>query len=267
MRHFRILKKELSCMAELIVAVFNTVADADAAERDLREHANILPIAINRYHPDDPDLPDIARSAKNEAALSSPVTTHPKKGGFMAWLLGDDADHAQHEADRTVYDEHINAGRIIISVQAVDQQQADHVMRLLEEHAPTDIEAHPTTAAQSSESAAMGRATGITPEVASDARAGTASLGSRHGEEVIPVSEEQLNVGKRVIDRGTTFIRRYVVEKPVETQVNLRDETTTIERRTPITPSAPGVGAFEERTVEVRNTTEEPVISKTAGGG
>ena len=85
-------------------------------------------------------------------------------------------------------------------------------------------------------------------------------------EEVIPLAEEELQVGKRTVDRGTTTIRRYVVSKPVEERVMLRDETVSVERRRPVTPGEAGVpaGAFEERTVEVHQTSEEPVVSKTA---
>jgi uncharacterized protein (TIGR02271 family) len=84
-------------------------------------------------------------------------------------------------------------------------------------------------------------------------------------EEVIPLSEEELQVGKRIVDRGTTRIRRYVVEKPVEQNVSLQSERVTVERRQPVgTTTAPGTGAFEERVVEVRETAEEPVVSKTA---
>ena len=39
---------------------------------------------------------------------------------------------------------------------------------------------------------------------------------SATGDEVIPLAEEQLEIGKRTVDRGTTRVRRYVVEKPVE---------------------------------------------------
>ena len=47
--------------------------------------------------------------------------------------------------------------------------------------------------------------------------------------------------------------------------VNLRTERVTVERRQPLeSTSAPGAGAFEERVVEVRETAEEPVVSKTA---
>ena len=84
-------------------------------------------------------------------------------------------------------------------------------------------------------------------------------------EQVIPLAEEQLNVGKRTVDRGTTRVRRYVVEKPVEENVTLRGERVTVERRQPIEATgAPGTGAFEERVVEVRETAEEPVVAKTA---
>ena len=79
------------------------------------------------------------------------------------------------------------------------------------------------------------------------------------------LSEEQLQVGKRTVDRGTTRIRRYVVEKPVEEDVTLRSERVMVERRRPLeTAAAPGPGAFEERVVEVRETAEEPVVAKTA---
>jgi stress response protein YsnF len=40
-------------------------------------------------------------------------------------------------------------------------------------------------------------------------------------EEVIALSEEQLTVGKRLVNHGTTHIRRFVVETPVEENVTL----------------------------------------------
>jgi uncharacterized protein (TIGR02271 family) len=94
---------------------------------------------------------------------------------------------------------------------------------------------------------------------------GDRTVGTRAGEEVVPLSEEQLEIGKRTVDRGTTRVRRYVVEKPVEETVNLQTERVTVERRQPLdNAGTPGTGAFEERVVEVRETAEEPVVSKTA---
>jgi uncharacterized protein (TIGR02271 family) len=56
-----------------------------------------------------------------------------------------------------------------------------------------------------------------------------------------------------------------VVEKPIEQDVTLRGERVTVEKRRPLgAGEAPGPGAFEERTLEVRETQEEPVVNKTA---
>ena len=82
-------------------------------------------------------------------------------------------------------------------------------------------------------------------------------------EEVIPLAEEQVEIGKRRVDHAAR-IRRYVVETPVERQVTLRDETVEIERRRPVEGTSPGAGAFEERTVEVHTSSEQPEVTKTA---
>ena len=66
-----------------------------------------------------------------------------------------------------------------------------------------------------------------------------------------------------MVDRGTTRIRRYVVETPIERDVTLHGERVTIERRQPGETTLPG-HAFEERLVEVRETEEVPIIEKTA---
>ncbi|MBY6261365.1 DUF2382 domain-containing protein [Azospirillum sp. 412522] len=95
----------------------------------------------------------------------------------------------------------------------------------------------------------------------------TTRTGTAEREEQIPLVEEQVTVGKRSVERGGVRVRSYVVETPVEEQVRLRDETVTVERR-------PGglvegsaevpADAFRERTIEVTETDEEAVVSKTA---
>ncbi len=76
--------------------------------------------------------------------------------------------------------------------------------------------------------------------------------------------EEQLRVGKRETGRGNVRVRSYVVERPVEEQVRLREERVTVERRPVDRPVEPGEAAFQERTIEVTETREEPVVDKTA---
>jgi len=83
-------------------------------------------------------------------------------------------------------------------------------------------------------------------------------------DEVIPVAEEQLRVGKREIEHGRVRVRSYTVEKPVQEQVNLREEHVNVERR-PVDRAATGSeDAFRERTIEAEEKREVPVVNKEA---
>ncbi|QQP87284.1 YsnF/AvaK domain-containing protein [Skermanella sp. TT6] len=90
-----------------------------------------------------------------------------------------------------------------------------------------------------------------------DRRTGTAEQ-----EEVIPIAEEELRIGKRAVERGGVRVRSYVVETPVEESVRLRDETVHVDRRA-VDPNRQATDAdFQERVVELRETDEEAVVSK-----
>ncbi len=81
-------------------------------------------------------------------------------------------------------------------------------------------------------------------------------------EQVIPLAEEVLTVGTRKVSSGTTRVRRYIVETPVEQQVTLVRERVVVERRRPVTDAVTGE-ALTELTVEVTETDEVPVVGKT----
>jgi uncharacterized protein (TIGR02271 family) len=77
-------------------------------------------------------------------------------------------------------------------------------------------------------------------------------------EEVIELSEEQINVGKRLVPGGATRIRRFIIETPVEAQVTLHEEHVRIFRR-PITDP----DYWADKTIEIAEMTEEPVVTKS----
>jgi uncharacterized protein (TIGR02271 family) len=84
-------------------------------------------------------------------------------------------------------------------------------------------------------------------------------------EAVLPVVEEQVDVGKRQVDQGGVRVSTHVEERPVEEQVRLRDERVNVERRPvdrPVTDA--DVTAFKEASFEVHETAEEPVVRKRA---
>ena len=90
-----------------------------------------------------------------------------------------------------------------------------------------------------------------------------AARGPSGMEEVIPLGEEVLEVGKRTENRGTARIRRYVVETPVEERITLQSERVVVERRRPVSDKVTGE-ILTEVTVEVVETAEVPTIEKRA---
>jgi uncharacterized protein (TIGR02271 family) len=88
------------------------------------------------------------------------------------------------------------------------------------------------------------------------------------GDEVIPIAEEELHVGKREVSHGRVRIRSHVTERPVQEQVSLREEHVSVERRpvegTMRTGSVNDGDLFRERSIEMEERAEEAVVSKEA---
>jgi uncharacterized protein (TIGR02271 family) len=106
---------------------------------------------------------------------------------------------------------------------------------------------------------------GNAPEGTANFAGGVGNIERREGV-TIPVVEEQLNVGKREVQRGGVRIFSRTTERPVEENIELREERARVERRPvdrPATEADLG-NAFQEKSVELRETVEEPVVAKTA---
>jgi uncharacterized protein (TIGR02271 family) len=82
---------------------------------------------------------------------------------------------------------------------------------------------------------------------------------------VIPVMEENLEVGKRTVERGGARIRSRVIEKPVEANVRLREEHVVVNRH-PVNRAVTDadVNNFQQGDIELTERAEVPVINKQA---
>ena len=268
-------------MHQILVAVFDTVANADTAVQAL-ENADVSSASIRRYHRDDPAMENLGtRTSTHVGPVSTAAVdadrVHQRSSGFWAWLTGEEGGTTDptYESDHAYYGRHIDSGSTVLAV-TVEQAESQRVMDLLADQMPVKLEdvgteASATGTQDTSAMTAMREGTmreGTMREVG--------MMGTPHAmtepnrisetnerEEVIPLAEEQVEIGKRRVDHATR-IRRYVVETPVERQVTLRDETVEIERRRPVEGTSPGAGAFEERTVEVHTSSEQPEVTKTA---
>lgn len=97
---------------------------------------------------------------------------------------------------------------------------------------------------------------------------GSSTLGSQQRDTssaAIPVVQEQLKVGKREVQRGGVRVYSRIVETPVDESIGLREEHVKVERR-PVNEPISGMDttAFKEQSIEMRETTEEAVVEKSA---
>ncbi len=88
---------------------------------------------------------------------------------------------------------------------------------------------------------------------------------ANQGEVALPVIEEQLNVGKRVVQRGGVRVHTSVRERPVEETVTLREENVTVDRR-PVDRAVTDADlrAAKEGEFKVTTRAEEAVVGKEA---
>ena len=82
-------------------------------------------------------------------------------------------------------------------------------------------------------------------------------------EVAIPVVAEELQVGKREVERGGVRVQKRVVERPVEEDVTLREERVNVDRR-PADYTFHGTEseAFQESIVEIKEAYEELILNK-----
>ena len=85
------------------------------------------------------------------------------------------------------------------------------------------------------------------------------------GEAVVPVVEEELQVGKRKVEKGGVQVKTRVTETPVEADVHLHEEHVKVKRRAVDRPATGAdIAAFQGGTIEMKESAEEAVVSKRA---
>lgn len=155
------------------------------------------------------------------------------------------------EEDAQFYAEAVNRGGYLLSVSANDDK-ADEAAAILRRNGAIDID----------ERAKSWRQEGWKgfPQ-----REGLSTAAAKERESVIPVVEEQVQVGKRQVESGNVRVYSRIVETPVQEEIRLREEHAKVERRPVDRPASEMEReAFKERSFEIRETAEEPVVSKQA---
>lgn len=243
-------------MATTITALFDNRSDAEAAKQRLQSAR----VDIDHIH-----LHDKSSTGYRDTGYSD----HEDRGFW------DSIKNAfAPDEDRHTYEEGVRRGGTLLTAD-VDDDCIDEAVRILEEAETVDIEDRANQWRSSGwDYAGTGAGVGATGIAGAAVGASTAggfgndtdrAATASEREEVIPIVEENLVVGKRDVSRGGVRVRSYVSETPVHEQIRLRNERVDVERRAVDLPlSATDGDAFQERTIEMTATGEEAVVGKNA---
>lgn len=167
--------------------------------------------------------------------------------GFFAELFGGGDESHDH------YSEAVRRGSVVVAVEMQDERQIESATEILEDCGAIDVD----------ERVERWKAAGYTGY---DERALPLNRDEiARDRETLQVVREDLKVGKRAVQRGGVRVHQRIVETPVQEQVTLNEERAVVERRPVDRPAtAEDLAAFKEGAIEIRETAEEPVVSKSA---
>ncbi len=152
--------------------------------------------------------------------------------------------------DVRLYSSHLNGGKALVAVKTSDAEVAK-AESILERNGATQLDGADETS---------------TSELASKRTEPLGVSGKPSSQEtVIPVIEEELQVGKREETRRRVRIYPRIVDEPVDEQVSLRQEHVEVQRRPVDRPVEDrDLQALKQGTVEMSETGEEAVVQKSA---
>ena len=157
-------------------------------------------------------------------------------------------DESTQEDYVACFTEGVRRGATVVSVREADDSECESIKSILNSYDPLDLDE-------------CRRDWNIPWAQRTESPASEASDTERS----IPVVEEQLEVGKRQVQGNGARIVSRVRSQPVEETVHLRDEVPTVERRRVDRPATEAdLQAAQDQDIELRETREEPVVSKTA---
>ena len=248
-------------MDQTVIGVFDTYDHAEQAKQQLITRGFSANDVQVRSHGSDGagtasnSTSTTSNSTSTTSNSTSTTTTSASDVGFMdsvrsffSDLFGPDADDAGH------YSEAVRRGGAVVAVTVSDESRVDSAREALAATGAVDIEKRVSEWKQTGYEGYRSDAAPYTHDEIAQERA-----------RVIPVVEEELEVGKRQVDLGTVRVVSRMVETPVNESVTLREEHASIERRPVDRPASEAdLSNFRDESIEVRETAEKAVVSKTA---
>jgi uncharacterized protein (TIGR02271 family) len=216
-------------MANTVIGLFENTGDAQEAVQKLVKKG---------FSSDEVDI----KAAGNYAGTGGSADRGDSHEGFgdkvenfFSSLFGDDDEAGRHS-------EVMRRGSTLVTVHATSKDRAETAAEILDDCGAIDVD----------ERSAQYRGAGQQDH-------------DRTREAAIPVVEEQLQVGKREVERGGVRVRSRIVERPVQEELRLREEHVNVERRPVDRPATEAdLNRVTEGTFEVTERAEQAVVNKEA---
>lgn len=194
-------------------------------------------------------------AARGNTGLSGEVRDQSGGGisGFFRRLFGDETPETGH------FSEAVRRGSVVVTV-TTDDARAERAADILDSRGAIDIDQRASSWQQRGYTGYDASAAPLSSdEIQREREYYTQDTADR----AIPIVQEELTVGKRVVQRGGVRIYNRVIEQPVQEQVTLREEHVRIERHAVDRPATEADLRGGE-VIEVTESAEEPVIGKRA---
>ena len=234
-------------MTHTVIGLFDNKNEARVAMEELVEQGFI------REHIDVSDRKyDDSMTSSTTNATTSDTGVGDSIGNFFSSLFGDDETTAQS------YTALAQDADAILTVQVDSEERARAAAEILDRHGAIDVDERSTQYQQN-----YAQTTGATQNTTTGTTQNTAT--ATEGEMSIPVIEEELQVGKRAVERGGARIRSRIIEKPVEETLRLREEHIVVNRQ-PVNRAVTDADLqnIQEGDIQLTERAEEAVVAKQA---
>lgn len=213
-------------MSQTVVGIFDNSTEAQQALQQLMSAG----ISQDRI---DISTPGSSGTTSGTTSSSSSYDDNDDSiSKFFRNLFSDDDDNARSYSE-------VGRRGSIITVHAQSAQEAQSAAQILDQYGAVDIDER-------------------AQQYRSQTNTGNTS-------DTIQVIEEELQVGKRVVETGGARIRSRIIERPVEESVRLRVEHVRVERNAVNRPATEAdLANFREGEIEIREQAEVPVVGKEA---
>lgn len=176
------------------------------------------------------------RNGNSEDTETKAVHEDEETGGFWDWVFGDDKEtRAKYSA--------AGASNTVVTVISASSERANDAKPILDDMGAIDVHEE----YENAHGGTLDNQRNMTDE----------------NDEVIPVIKESIAVGKRNVETGGVKVRSAIIERPVEEHIRLHKERVHVSRK-PVDRAVDATDAFQEKSIEMTEHSEEAVIEKTA---